>query len=418
MEGLEYNRRLSLTEFDDLNTSRNKTSDFPLKPRDRSVDKNPSSTFISKKVFIYTDLRNRSEIITRFRSGKFAPKRPVNGVKVMCELITIGTKPTDVDSNKANRVRNDDSRTVTAAGFDQTTDIKSTSSTSTNRKNMKPVKSSGNFFALIEWPGGRKTHTNKITINRDSGEPFSILDVLFGDFNDRNELGVQYNVINFMRGKPVKPFNKWISFASPPDNVASGRSQEYYTISNERVKINPVIFFNDVTRSVARTFKSKLKHYVLKLSKLKNKNKNENDVETVNTQNNQGSVAAVNRELDTEDGKGSMELDPDLELEPEPDSTEIRPLMNRGVAVMKYKRYGECPSWYSVGRSSASEIRATRYNSMNHIPVYAIALLSKNCPSFFESNSNNILDNFFKEKDLLEKYRPWYYFISKRLQEK
>lgn len=397
-----------------MKTNRNKTSDLPLKPRKRSVDKNPSSSFISKKVFIYTDLRNRSEIITRFRSGKFAPKRPVNGVKVMYELITIGTKPVDGDSNKANRVRDEDTRAVTAAGFDQTTDIKSTSSTSTNKKNVKPSKSGGNFFAQIEWPGGRKTHTNKITINRDSGEPFSILDVLFGDFNDRNELGVQYNVINFMRGKPVKPFNKWISFASPPDNVASGRSQEYYTISNERVKINPLNFFNDVTRSVVQTLKLKSKHYVSKLSKLKNKN----DIKTVNTQNNQGSVGAVERELDTEDGKDSMELDPEPELEVGSDSTVIRPLMNRGVAVMKYKRYGECPSWYSVGRSSASEIRATRYNSINHVPAYVLALLSQNYPSFLESKSNNILDNFFKEKDLLEKYRPWYYFISRRFQEK
>ena len=332
----------------------------------------------------------------------------------MYELITIGTKPVDGDSNKANRVRDEDTRTVTAAGFDQTTDIKSTSSTSTNKKNMEPLKSGGNFFAQIEWPGGRKTHTNKITINRDSGEPFSILDVLFGDFNDRNELGVQYNVINFMRGKPVKPFNKWISFASPPDNVASGRSQEYYTISNERVKINPLNFFNDVTRSVVQTLKLKSKHYVSKLSKLKNKN----DIKTVNTQNNQGSVGAVERELDTEDGKDSMELDPEPELEVGSDSTVIRPLMNRGVAVMKYKRYGECPSWYSVGRSSASEIRATRYNSINHVPAYVLALLSQNYPSFLESKSNNILDNFFKEKDLLEKYRPWYYFISRRFQEK
>lgn len=401
-----------------MKTNRNNTSDLPLKPRKRSVDKNPSSTFISKKVFIYTDLRNRSEIITRFRSGKFAPKRPVNGVKVMYELITIGTKPTDEDSNKANRVRDEDTRTVTAAGSDQTTDIKSTTSTSTNKKNMEPSKSGGNFFAQIEWPGGRKTHTNKITINRDSGEPFSILDVLFGDFNDRNELGVQYNVINFMRGKPVKPFNKWISFASPPDNVASGRSQEYYTISNERVKVNPVNFFNDVTKSVVQTLKLKSMHYVSKLSKLKNKNKY--NMETVNTQNNQESVTAVNRELDTEDGKDSKELDlePELRLGLEPDSRVIRPLINRGVAVMKYKRYGECPSWYSVGRSSASEIRATRYNSINHVPAYVLALLSQNHPSFLESNSNNILDNFFKEKDLLEKYRPWYYFISKRFQEK
>ena len=342
----------------------------------------------------------------------------MNGVKVMYELITIGTKPTDEDSNKANRVRDEDTRTVTAAGSDQTTDIKSTTSTSTNKKNMEPLKSGGNFFAQIEWPGGRKTHTNKITINRDSGEPFSILDVLFGDFNDRNELGVQYNVINFMRGKPVKPFNKWISFASPPDNVASGRSQEYYTISNERVKVNPVNFFNDVTKSVVQTLKLKSMHYVSKLSKLKNKNKY--NMETVNTQNNQESVTAVNRELDTEDGKDSKELDlePELRLGLEPDSRVIRPLMNRGVAVMKYKRYGECPSWYSVGRSSASEIRATRYNSINHVPAYVLALLSQNHPSFLESNSNNILDNFFKEKDLLEKYRPWYYFISKRFQEK
>lgn len=406
---------MSLTEFDNLKIKSNETSDQPLTKKKNSRDKSPSPTFISKKVFVYTDLRNRSEIITKFRSGKFAPKRPVNAVKIMYELITVGAKVTDDDTNRVIDVPEKRSkRQNKAASVGQMNDlgnpgsVESTSSTTVNKKKIVSKKSGGNFYAQIEWPGGRKTITNKITINRDTGAPFSILDVLFSDFNDRNELGVQYNVINFMRGKPVKPFNKWISFASPPDNVASGRSQEYYTISNERVRITPLNFINDVTGSVVQNMKLKTKHYSSKISMPKLKMKA--DTEAVNAVNCQESVAVVNRDVDTKDGEGSMEL--------EQDSRVIRPLMSRGVAVMKYKRYGECPSWYSVGRSSASEIRAIRYNSIEHVPAYAVSLLSSNCPSFLESNSNNILDNFFKEKDLLEKYRPWYYFISKRFQAK
>jgi hypothetical protein len=174
------------------------------------------------------------------------------------------------------------------------------------------------------------------------------------------------------------------------------------------VRITPLNFINHVTGSVVQNLKLKTKHYSSKISMPKLKMKA--DTKAVNAMNSEEIVAVVNRGVDTEDGEGSMEL--------EQDSRVIRPLMSRGVAVMKYKRYGECPSWYSVGRSSASEIRATRYNSIEHVPAYAVSLLSSNCPSFFESNSNNILANFFKEKDLLEKYRPWYYFISKRFQAK
>lgn len=411
MEGLECNRRLSLTEFDNLKIRSNETSDQPLTTKNNPRDKRPSSTFVSKKVFVYTDLRNRSDIITKFRSGKFAPKRPVNAVKVVYELITVGTKVTDDDGNLIIDEREPKiKRQNKASGIEQMNDlenpgsIESTPSTAINKEKVKSKKSGGNFYAQIEWPGGRKTITNKITINRDTGAPFSILDVLFGDFNDRNELGVQYNVINFMRGKPVKPFNKWISFASPPDNVASGRSQEYYTISNERVRITPLNFINDVTGSVVQNLKLKTKHYASKISMPKLKMKA--DEEAVNAVNSQESVTVRNSEVDTEDG----ELDPDSRV--------IRPLMSRGVAVMKYRRYGECPSWYSVGRSSASEIQATRYNSIDHVPAYAVSLLSSNCPSFLKTNSNSILENFFEAEDLLEKFRPWYYFISKRFHAK
>ena len=392
VEGLEYNRRLSLTEFDNLKTNRYETEDQQLKTKKTRKDKRPSSTFISKKVFVYTDLRNRSKVITKFRSGKFAPKRPVDCVKVMHELITIGTKETDEGSIKVDDVKE--------RGFRRSESVESTSSTTIDTKKVKSKKSRGNFYAQIEWPGGRKTRTNKISINRDTGAPFSILNVLFGDFNDRKELGAQYNVVNFMRGKPVKPFNKWISFASPPDNIASGRSQEYYTISSERVRINPLNHINDVTTNFLQNLKSKSRLSEIKMFKRK----------SVDTIDSQKRVAVGIQGGDIEDGEETMEL--------EPDSTVIRPFMTRGVAVMKYKRYGECPSWYSVGRSSASEIRATRYNSIKHVPAYAVSLLSQNYPSFSESNSDNILENFNKEKDLLEKYRPWYYFISKRFQEK
>lgn len=405
VEGLEFNRRLSLEEVEDFEASRNRNGTYnipanSLKKKDR---KNPSSTFISKKVFIYTDVVNRTEIISRFRAGKFAPKRPVNGVKTMYELVTVGSK-----------IKNSESVEPTIDGASSSMDVNNvdgikddsivTSSKKSRRKIHEQPKKLGNIYAEIEWPGGRKTRTEKISITRESGSPFSILDVLFGDFNDRKELGVQYNVINFMRGKPKKPFNRWVSFASPPDNVASGRSQEYYVLSHDRIRFTPVDCLTDISNYLSFKMKKAQQKYLPK--------KNVNLVPTTAT------TQSDNGNLVGERVTNEIELEGEGEGESESVAPAVRPLMYPGVAIMKYKRYGECPSWYSVGRSSASEILGTRYNSAKHIPPHIVSLVNQRCPEFLETRSDSILDDFRSQKDLLEKYRPWYSFVTRRFQRK
>lgn len=397
VEGLEFNRRLSLGEVEDFEASRNETSYIPATSQKTAYRKNPSSTFVSKKVFIYTDVNNRSEIISRFRAGKFAPKRPVNGVKIMHELVTIGSKIKDGDAVEPPV----DSSSIKAIVEDgRIEDIVVAPLKKGRRKIHEQQKKPGNLYAEIEWPGGRRTRTEKVSITRESGSPFSILDVLFGDFNDRKELGVQYNVINFMRGKPKKPFNRWVSFARAPDNVASGRSQEYYALSYDRIRFTPADCLTDISKYLSFKVKeAQVKIMPKKSFNLLNRVTSAQETAAIQSEEMSSEVIGVEEEL-----KAVVPA--------------VRPLMHPSVAIMRYKRYGECPSWYSVGRSSASEILATRYNSARHLPPHIIALISQRCPEFLDTRSNTILDEFRDQQDLLEKYRPWYSFVTRRFQRK
>ena len=228
------------------------------------------------------------------------------------------------------------------------------------------------------------------------------MDVLFGDFNQRKELGVQYNVINFMRGKPRKPFNRWISFASPPDNLGSGRSQEYYTISKERIRLTPFDFMSDIGRAL----KSKIKS--VGITGVRNLKGSRSISE--NPDNN--AVRKTTNQITDEEEEGDNNEKTSLL------NSYIRPFIYPGVASIRYKRYGECPSWYSIGRSSASEITGTRYNSAKYIPPQVIQLISQKCPEFLLPNTKHLMDEFLLQTDLLVKYRPWHHFMTNRFRRK
>lgn len=407
MEGLEFNRRLSIDEIDEnlsvdrKNLKGNETSQILPKNNNES----PSSTFLSKKVFIYTDLRNRSQTISEFRSGKFAPKRPVKGTKIMYELITIGSKIKSKSHHNSHDEKRDikiretnniiDKNGVTVYTESSSSHGYALSSAEKKKKNHRVDSGNnfGNYFAEIEWPGGRKTRTEKITISRESGEQFSLLDVLFGDFNERSDLGVQYNIINFMRGKPKKPFNRWISFASPPDKISSGRSQEYYTIAKERITFTPLRYFSDVSK----VMKYKIENFEKVL-----KSYSSDEIKTL--QNKLKNVLSGNKIIDSTETATTQEIGKIVVNE---NPYEIRPIINRSIANLKYKRYGEGPSWYSIGRSTATEISAKRYNSIDHLPAYIIELVDLQCPTFIK-DSSVLLSEFRSESDLLDNYKPWY----------
>jgi hypothetical protein len=224
IEGLEFNRRLTadeLNETDDINNLNNTTQ---IRTKKSKTKKTSSTSYLSKKIFFYTDLNNRTEIISSFRSGKFAPKRPVEGSRILNQLITIDKKITNNDNFKINDKNS------------STNNVKKNDNIQTKNSNsiLKQKQKFGKFIAEIEFPNGRLLKTEKISITRNKVVSFSLLDVLFS--SNFNELGVQYDIINFVRGKAKKPFNKWISFASNSDT--SGRSQEYYTLSKEKIKLS------------------------------------------------------------------------------------------------------------------------------------------------------------------------------------
>jgi hypothetical protein len=178
-----------------------------------SVGYTSNGTFISKKVFLYTNISNRSEILSKYRLRVQAPFRKVVSSKSYNEKTTIGSG------------------------------------------------SRGHAFAVIEWPGTNRTlSTTKIKFSSLA----SAID--FGSFSRQSKVvkwllhlaksgkhvvnGVE--VTNFMSSANHNqtPFSKviavnttrekqpwyrrkWVSFASSNNGVINsdiGKSQEYYTL--------------------------------------------------------------------------------------------------------------------------------------------------------------------------------------------
>ena len=209
IEGLELTRRLSPLEMNNTSLHTNKsTTVTPL-------------SFLSRKVFVYTELQNRSAAMTKFRSGKHAPLRPLNPARDIFERVTIGQFDGTngrILGTKSNTNETTTSRTVGEA-----------LPTSVQRRRTD----SGRYIADVELSGGRHLRTDKLSISRqhDGLTSSYLMNVMHRLLTGTmGQYGMQYNVVNFVRGRPKKLTNKWISFASPSDLITSGRSQEYYTV--------------------------------------------------------------------------------------------------------------------------------------------------------------------------------------------
>ena len=141
-----------------------------------------ATAFLSKKLFMYVDRANASNLLEQYRLQRQAPLRPVKAVNEIVEKVTLG------------------------------------------------IDDKGQTFASITWPGSRRTITN----NRISIEPLSVGNSFLGRMVGRKKL----NVVNFMTaGVPIQsiPRNslrRWISFSPGGQDDRAGRSQEYYAISN------------------------------------------------------------------------------------------------------------------------------------------------------------------------------------------
>jgi hypothetical protein len=159
--------------------------------------------------------------MTKFRSGKHAPLRPLNPTREIFERVTVG----QFDAINGNR--------VTTRGNINDTTMSNTIEEIPSSPLGRPRTDFGRYIAEVELSGGRHLRTDKLSISRqhDGLTSSSLMNIMHRFLTGtKGQYGMQYNVVNFVRGRPKKFTNKWISFASPSDLITSGRSQEYYTV--------------------------------------------------------------------------------------------------------------------------------------------------------------------------------------------
>lgn len=78
-------------------------------------------------------------------------------------------------------------------------------------------------------------------------------------------------------------------------------------------------------------------------------------------------------------------------------------------AEMVYRRYGESPSWYSLGHSSTMELNGYAFSSPKFLPKYTRNLIDDVAPHFLSDTPT--VEAFEYEDDLYRKYRPWYSYL-------
>jgi hypothetical protein len=326
----------------------------PLGPdgEDATIGNNgTAASFLSRKVFIYTPLHNRSEALTAFRSGKHAPLRPLQPVRELFEKVTVGvtTPPTAITSAITN----------------------STSLTG------RPTA----YYAEMELPGGRRLRADKLAIARRTGLPVAAPDLFRALLRVPTDgiaavagVGEAYEVVGFVRGRPRRPVNRWVSLASPGDGQGVGRSQEYYTLRGGG-----------------------------------------------------GSGSSGS-------GTASTTVTSERAKEASRTGRTVSPANSgkRGSASLRYTRYGEGPSWYSVGRAVASELVATRYATLADAPPHVLKLVAERCPGFFTDADGApvgaadrgavakvlTLENFRQQKDAYDDFKPWYHGVRQWLRKK
>ena len=309
----------------------------PLRRPVDDVDNFNGTSFLSRKVFIYTPLNNRSEALTAFRSGKHAPLRPLNPVREIFEKVTVGATLSTATANAATR---------------------------------------RGYYAEVEFPGGRRLRADKLAIARRTGLPVAVPDLLRALLRVPADglaalarLGEQYEVVGFVRSvRARRPVARWVSLASPGDAVGAGRSQEYYTLRGG------------------------------------------------------GASPASATSGGGGGGGGGSGGGGGNDAPPGGRAVPFMGLGTRGSATLRYTRYGEGPSWHSVGRAVASEIVATRYASLADAPPHVLRLVTERCPGFFnDADGAHVgatdtgavakvltLENFRRQRDAYDDFKPWY----------
>lgn len=159
VQGLEITKRLS--NIDNTSSS--------------SIDlefKSPSGSYLSKKLFIYTNILNDTQPITSYRIRKHSPLRPVTPTKSIHQLISF-------------RVNDNTSQ----------------------------------IAAIVEYPGGRIVKSDNVMIKEHK----------IGMLPWMSRRSVDLTCFLVSKRTKKKSMNRWISFA--PSSEGSGKSQEYYALS-------------------------------------------------------------------------------------------------------------------------------------------------------------------------------------------
>ena len=73
---------------------------------------------------------------------------------------------------------------------------------------------------------------------------------------------------------------------------------------------------------------------------------------------------------------------------------------------LEYKRYGECPPWFSSGRLCSTELVARKFYHKRNIPKATLRMMEANCPDFISTPLSE--ESFAIARDTLDDFRPWY----------
>jgi len=233
----------------------------------------------------------------------------------------------------------------------------------------------------IEMPSGRFMTTNKVSI-MEAGSSF---DRLLG----RQKL----DIVHFMSAARRQNVRKWISFG-PGSDTSSGRSQEYYTMQAKSGVVAAFDNFLYQTQVAASRRLPKVGNLI--------------------------APRVGNRNSSVPLPVSSSQLPPGAQV------------------TMAYRRYGECPSWFSVGRSCVIEVKAGRYplprgyfsrnkfslasseRSLLRLPSHVIDLLASidshaQKVAVVETNSSPtpLTMKWFRDQDdPLSSFRPWHSYLN------
>jgi hypothetical protein len=221
-------------------------------------------------------------------------------------------------------------------------------------------------FTQVSFPGGRTLRSKKI------------------EFADVPHGGVK--MVHYINGVSARrrPVNRWVSFA--PDGGSSsqhGKNQEYYHIAPTPGAGNP--FYGLAPWRLPL-------HALTLLAKRA-------AAATAAGAAAAGAGAAAGADMDGAAKANTL-------------------AQTRAQATMQCSRFGECPPWFSVGRTCTTELLAHRYSSLSQLPAPTLLLVEQVAPGFLSSSrallaaadDSAALLEWAKGGDALrgERFKPWW----------